>query len=77
MIGSASINTGLAPICKIGATVVGKPAATVITSSPLTNFFSFNLYDVRADIATKFALEPELTNKHFFAPRNSDNSFPY
>lgn len=29
-----STNTGIAPYCIIGATVVGNPAATVITSSP-------------------------------------------
>ena len=33
---STSIKTGIAPACTIGFTVVGKPAATVITSSPGT-----------------------------------------
>src|SRR3712207_8394881 len=32
--GSLSRNTGTAPFCRIGATVVGNPAAHVMTSSP-------------------------------------------
>ena len=34
LIGSMSTNTGTRPFWKIGLTVVGKPAATVMTSSP-------------------------------------------
>jgi len=60
-----SKKTGIAPNCIIGLTVVGKLAATVITSSPFLIALSFNLGDVRVENATKFAEEPELTvNKH-------------
>ena len=54
----------------IGATVVGKPAETVITSSEGSNrLFLLILEEVKALIATKFALGPELTRRHFLAPR--------
>ncbi len=48
----------------IGLTVVGKPGATVITSSPgLTRRFpSFG--EVSAESATRLADEPELTSTH-------------
>jgi hypothetical protein len=36
---STSTNTGIAPNCTIGLTVVGKPAATPMTSSPLYNLW--------------------------------------
>ncbi len=44
---STSTNTGIAPNCIIGLTVVGKPAATVITSSPGLIALSPSLGDVR------------------------------
>ena len=58
--------TGLSRFCTIGFTVVGKPMATVRTSSPSfrARLCSFGL--VRALSATRFALDPLLTNT---APR--------
>ena len=43
-----STNTGMAPYWIIGVTVVGKPHATVITSSPFLIWRSPNLGDVKA-----------------------------
>jgi hypothetical protein len=72
---SASMNTGTAPTCTIGATVVGKPAATVITSSPgLSLRASGSLAEVRAEIATRLALEPELTSRLWRTPMKAANS---
>ena len=58
---SQSKNTGVKPSVTIGLIVVGKPAATVITSSPYLTCLTPSLYDIREDNAIKFALEPELT----------------
>ena len=70
-----SKNTGIAPNCIIGLTVVGKLAATVIISSPFLIALSFNFEEVSVENATKFAEEPELTvNKHL-TPKNADNFF--
>jgi hypothetical protein len=46
-----------------GATVVGKPAATVITSSPLKICLSPSKGEVKAINARRFAEEPELTRQ--------------
>ena len=46
----------------IGFTVVGKPAATPITSSPFLIAFSPSLGEVRVLNATKLADDPELTD---------------
>ena len=58
---STSTNTGTAPFCRIGLTVVGKPAATVMTSSPGLIARSPSNGDVNAVNATRLADEPELT----------------
>jgi len=49
----------MAPNCMIGETVVGKPAATVMISSPLLIALSFNSGEVNALKASRFAEEPE------------------
>ena len=63
-----STNTGIAPYCMIGVTVVGKPQATVITSSPLFTCLSPKRGDVKVINASKFALEPEFTSDTYFTP---------
>ena len=78
------MNTGTAPTCTIGATVVGNPAATVITSSPgLRRRESGSLAEVRAEIATRLAEEPEFTSRLWRTPKkvasscwNASPSFP-
>src|SRR6202044_3436018 len=52
----------------IGFTVVGKPAATVMTSSPGFSRRSPSLGDVRAVNATRLAEEPELTREQLLTP---------
>ena len=52
----------------MGVTVVGKPAATVITSSPGRNCRSPSFGLVRAVRANKFAEEPELTINEWRIP---------
>ena len=47
----------------IGFTVVGKPAATVITSSPGRSLRSPSFGEVRQETATRFADEPEFTSE--------------
>src|SRR6056297_122102 len=61
-----STKTGIQPYCKMGLSVVGKPAATVITSSPGCRAFPFSLGDVSAAKAIRLAEEPELTVRAFF-----------
>ena len=56
-----STKTGTAPNCAIGLTVVGKPAATVITSSPFLIALVPSFGDVSVENATRFAEEPEFT----------------
>ena len=56
-----STNTGTAPYCKIGVIVVGKPQATLITSSPRLIWRSFKSGLVSVIKASRFALEPEFT----------------
>ncbi len=51
---------GTSPFCTIGLTVVGKPAATVITSSPGCSRRSPSFGEVSAETASRFADEPEL-----------------
>ena len=58
-----STNTGTAPYWIIGATVVGKPQATVITSSPRFTRRSPSNGEVSAINAIRFAEEPELTRE--------------
>src|SRR5664279_2141483 len=52
----------------IGLTVVGNPAATVITSSPGFNLRSPSLGEVSALTATRLADEPELTSDALRTP---------
>ena len=66
--GSQSTKTGTSPFWNIGFTVVGNPLATVITSSPFFMARLPSFGEVSADIANKFALEPELTDRANFAP---------
>ena len=56
-----SRKTGTKLFCNIGLIVVGKPEATVITSSPFSNFLFPIFSDVRQESAIKLADEPELT----------------
>src|ERR1700690_2238580 len=52
----------------IGLTVVGKPAATVMTSSPGLRRRSPSLGDVSALMASRLADEPELTSEALRTP---------
>jgi len=58
-----STNTGTAPNCRMGVTVVGKPAATVITSSPRFTARSPKSGEVSAIKAARLAEEPEFTSE--------------
>ena len=55
-------------ISHVGAIVVGNPAATVITSSPRLTARSPSNGDVNVINASRFALEPELTNEQYLTP---------
>ena len=57
---STSTNTGTRPFCRIGFTVVGKPVAQVITSSPAFSASLPIMLLVRAVTASRLADEPEL-----------------
>jgi hypothetical protein len=52
----------------IGFTVVGKPAATVITSSPGTSLREPRMREVSPETAGRFADEPELHRSAWRAP---------
>ena len=67
---STSTNTGTAPNWRIGLTVVGKPAATPMTSSPGLMARSPRREEVSVEKATRLADEPELTVIRCFTPRN-------
>src|SRR6201996_3138423 len=67
---STSTNTGTAPNCRIGLTVVGKPAATPMTSSPGLIARSPRRGEVSVENATRLADEPELTVIRCLTPRN-------
>ena len=71
---STSTKTGTAPNCIIGLTVVGKPAATPITSSPFLIAFSPSFFEVNVLKATKLAEEPEFTKTPYFLPNILDIS---
>src|SRR5215471_6318384 len=58
----------------MGFTVVGKPAATVITSSPGINLRSPNDGEVRLDRARRLAEDPELTSDAQRTPMNAAKS---
>ncbi len=49
---------------------MGKPQATVITSSPGFNLLLFNLGEVSDESAKRFAEEPEFTSIQYFKPKN-------
>ena len=70
---STSIKTGIKLFCIIGFTVVGKAQAVVITSSPFLSLLSPNLGEVKANIAKRFAEEPELVRMQCFTPKNLEN----
>ena len=72
---STSTKTGTNLFCNIGLTVVGKPAAAVITSSPSFRALFPNREDVRAVTARRFAEEPELHNIACFMPITFANFF--
>jgi hypothetical protein len=58
-----SINTDTAPTCTIGAKMVEKPDAKVMTSSPgLIRLLSARLAEVNAEISTKLAEGPKFTS---------------
>ena len=59
----------------MGATVVGNPAATVMTSSPGKILFPFSKGEVSAIKASKLAEDPEFTSEQYFTPKNSEKSF--
>src|SRR5579862_1789105 len=58
----------------IGLTVVGKPAATVITSSPARSRRSPSDGEVRHERAARLADEPELTSDAHRTPMKAANS---
>ena len=62
-------------ISKAGVTVVGKPQATVMTSSPRLICRSPSSGAVRAEKAIRFAEEPLLTRCAYFTPIHAANSF--
>ena len=65
---STSTTTGFKPFWIIGFTVVGKPIATVTTSSPALSALGPSFGLVRAESATRFALLPLFTNLEPLAP---------
>jgi len=66
---------GLTGFAQWGVTVVGNPAATVITSSPGFNLLLPSLGEVKTAIANKLAEEPELTVSACLTPTNSASFF--
>jgi hypothetical protein len=70
-----SMNTGMQRFWKIGLTVVGKPAATVMTSSPGFSARSPSLGEVSALRATRLADEPEFTSDADRTPTNRASFF--
>ena len=58
------MKTGIQPFCIMGDTVVVKPAAQVITSSPFFNHLDSSIKgEVKALKAIRLADDPELTAK--------------
>jgi len=60
---STSTKTGIAPYWIIGDIVVGKHAATVMTSSPRLIYLFFSNGEVNVEKASRLAEDPELTSK--------------
>ena len=73
--GSLSMKTGANPFWRMGATVVGKPAATVMTSSPGLSRREPSRGLDRAANASRLAEEPELHRTLPLTPRNSARLF--
>ena len=69
--GSTSTKTGTAPYWNSGETVVGNPAATVITSSPRAIRRSPSSGAVSVMKASRLAEEPEFTSRADCMPRYS------
>ncbi len=69
-----STKTGTIPSWMTGATVVGKPAATVITSSPARSRRSPSRWLVSVATASRFADEPELTSRAVDTPYQAASS---
>src|SRR5260370_31642073 len=65
-----SRNTGTRRFWKIGLTVVGNPAATVMTSSPGFRRRSPSFGEVKALRATRLADDPEFTSEADRTPTN-------
>ena len=70
---STSINTGMRLFWRMGLSVVGKPHAVVMTSSPGLSLLLPSLGEVKVDIASRLAEDPEFVSKQCFTPRNSAN----
>src|SRR5271157_3272569 len=64
------MKTGTHWFWMMGLTVVGNPAARVITSSPGLSLRSPSLGEVKAEKATRLADDPEFTNEQPRTPRN-------
>ena len=64
-----STKTGTRLFCRIGLTVVGNPAAQVMTSSPGLSALARSIGEVSAVIASRLADEPELTSQRISARR--------
>ena len=70
---STSTNTGTSPYCSAGFTVVGKPVAQVMTSSPGCKARLRRNGEVRLDSASRFADEPELVVSANLVPIRAAN----
>ena len=55
--------------------MVGKPQATVITSSPRLTWRSPNKGEVSAEKANRFAEEPEFVKEQYLTPNHSAKPF--
>ena len=75
VVSSMSTNTGTAPNCSTGFTVVGNPAATPITSSPGLMARSPSLDEVSVLNANRFAEEPEFVVIKNLTPKYFANRF--
>ena len=69
-----SQKTGTSPFWIIGFTVVGKPAATVITSSPGWSRRLPRAGEVRAESASRLALDPEFVRRENRVPAKRASS---
>src|ERR1035441_7845010 len=67
------MKTGTARFWMMGLTVVGKPAASVITSSPAFSWRSPNVGEVSTETASRFAEDPEFTRRADRTPKRRAN----